>query len=464
MPTASTATSDTAFVLVVEDESAHGEAIAEGLKRAGHACRVVHNGVDAIASIKQRPPDVVVTDYRLGGDISGADVLTETKRISPETEVILITAYGNEQLARDVLRPSSPARAFDYLRKPIDLEELRTVVDRAARQAISSRESAAFREQRQKVFNFEGIVGASPSLARVIDRIKRIADSKLTVLIVGESGTGKELVARAIHVNSPRRSKPLRVINCAGLNENLLESELFGHVKGSFTGAVVDRKGLFEAADGGTLFLDEVGDMPLPMQAKLLRALENGEIMPVGSNDVRHVDVRVVAATKRELAEMVAEGTFRDDLFYRLKQVMIRLPSLRERREDIPLLIDHFIAEANVRHGKSVRGITSEAIRRLSNHQWHGNVRELRSVIDSMVVLAEGEQLDVNDLPESVRGSTDIVLAGAMSTAGLSMNDMEKLHIMNTLKMTGGNREKAAKILGIGARTLYRKLKEYGLN
>lgn len=456
--------SDTAFVLVVEDEGAHGEAIVEGLRRSGHACRLVHSGTDALASIRQRPPDVVVTDYKLGGEISGADVLMETKRIAPETEVILITAHGSEQLARDVLRPSSPARAFDYLRKPIDLDELRAVVDRAARQAIASREKRAVRDQREKAFNFEGMVGASPAMARIVERIRRIADSKLTVLVVGESGTGKELVARAVHFNSPRRAKPLRVINCAGLNENLLESELFGHVKGSFTGAVTDRKGLFEAADGGTLFLDEVGDMPLPMQAKLLRALENGEITPVGSNDVRHVDVRVVAATKRELTEMVTEGTFRDDLFYRLKQVMIRLPSLRERREDIPLLVEHFIAEANTRHGKKVQGIAPEALRRLSNHQWQGNVRELRSTVDSMVVLADHEQLDVNDLPENVRGPTDIVLAGGFSTAGLSMNDMEKLHIMNTLKMTGGNREKAAKVLGIGARTLYRKLKEYGLN
>jgi len=456
--------SETAFVLVVDDEEAHAEAIAEGLKRAGHACRVVHNGADALASIQQRPPDVVVTDYKLGGEISGTDVLAETKRVSPETEVILITAYGNEDLARDVLRPSSAARAFDYIRKPIDLDELRTVVDRAARQAISSRETRAIRKQAEKAYDFEGIVGTSAVMARVIDRIKRIADSKLTVLVTGESGTGKELVAAAIHRNSPRKNKPMRVINCAGLNENLLESELFGHVKGSFTGAIVDRKGLFEAADGGTLFLDEVGDMPLAMQAKLLRALENGEITPVGSNDVRHVDVRVVAATKRELAEMVARGEFRDDLFYRLKQVMIRLPALRERREDIPILVEHFIGEANARHGKHVRGITPEALRRLSNQHWQGNVRELRSTIDSMVVLATGDVLDVDDLPDHVRGSTDIVLAGGLSTAGLSMSDMEKLHIANTLRLTGGNREKAAKILGIGARTLYRKLKEYDLS
>lgn len=454
----------TAFVLVVEDEEAHGEAIAEGLKRAGHACRVVNSGAEAIASIRQRPPDVVVTDYRLGGDISGTDVLTETKRISPDTQVILITAHGSEDLARDVLRPSSPARAFDYLRKPIDLDELRTVVERAARQAILSRESRGLREQRRKAFSFEGLVGSSPVMARVIDRVRRIADSKLTVLIVGESGVGKELIARAIHYNSSRRTKPLRVINCAGLNENLLESELFGHVRGAFTGATADRKGLFEAADGGTLFLDEVGDMPLAMQAKLLRALENGEVMPVGSNDIRKVDVRVVAATKRDLSEMVVKGTFRDDLYYRLKQVMIRLPALRERREDIPVLVDHFIEEANRRHGKNVKGITSEALRRLTNYTWQGNVRELRSTIDSMLVLTEHETLDVDDLPENVRGTTDIVLAANLNTAGLSMSDMEKLHIMNTLKITAGNREKAAKILGIGARTLYRKLKEYGLH
>jgi DNA-binding NtrC family response regulator len=459
-----TTMSDTAFVLIVEDEEAHGEALAEGLKRAGHACRVVANGREAIDSIRQRPPDVVVTDYKLGGEIDGRDVLTEAKRLSPETEVVLITAHGSEELARDVLRPSSHARAFDYLTKPIDLDELRAVVDRAARQAIANRETQAVTAQRERAFRFEGLVGSSASMARIINLIQRIADSKLTVLIQGESGTGKELVARAIHFNSPRRNKPLRVINCAGLNENLLESELFGHVRGSFTGAVADRKGLFEAADGGTLFLDEVGDMPLTMQAKLLRALENGEISPVGSNDIRKVDVRVVAATKQELAEMVTAGEFRDDLFYRLKQVMIRIPPLRDRREDIPLLVDHFIAEANARHGKQVEGIASEALRKLGNHQWHGNVRELRSAVDTMVVLADGPKLGVDDLPENVRGSTDIVLASGLSTAGLSMNDMEKLHIANTLKMTEGNREKAAKILGIGARTLYRKLKEYGLN
>lgn len=454
----------TAFVLVVDDETGQGEVIADELRKAGHACRVVSSGTEAISSIHQRPPDVVITDYKLDGDLDGVGVLRETKRLSPETEVVLVTENGHEQLARDVLHLSSEAKAFDCIRKPLDYKELRIIIDRAAQQAINSRERRAVREQHAKAFNFEGMIGSSPSMSRIVDRIKRIADSKLTVLITGESGTGKELVARAIHFNSPRKDKPLRVINCAGLNENLLESELFGHVRGSFTGAVSDRKGLFEVADGGTLFLDEVGDMPLTMQAKLLRALENGEVMPVGSNDVRRVDVRVVAATKRELAEMINDGTFRDDLFYRLKQVMIRLPALREHREDIPLLVEHFIEEANVRHGKHVTGISSEALRRLTNHQWPGNVRELRSAIDSMVVLAENEKIDQDDLPDNLRGSTDIVLASGTSTAGMSMSDVEKLHIVSTLKLTGGNREKAAKILGIGARTLYRKLKEFGLN
>jgi len=453
-----------AFVLVVEDEKSHGEAIVEGLRRSGHVPLLVGSGAEAIASIRRRPPDVVITDYKLGGDMNGMDVLRQTKQISPDTEVILITAHGSEQLAREALRPTNEYRAYDYITKPIDLEEVREVVNRAARQAITSRENRAMREQLDKAFSFEGIVGVSSEMARVIKRLKRVADSKITVLILGESGTGKELVAQAIHNNSPRKNKPFKVINCAGLNENLLESELFGHVKGAYTGAIADRKGLFEAADGGTLFLDEVGDMPMAMQAKLLRALENGEIIPVGSNDVRRVDVRVVAATRRDLREMVNKGEFRDDLYYRLNQVTIRLPPLRERREDIPLLVDHFIREANAKHGKHVKSISAEALRRLSNHRWEGNVRELKSVIDSMVVLADGDRLDVDDLPESVRGSTDIVPAGAMATAGLTMDEMEKIHIANTLRLTGGNREKAAKVLGIGARTLYRKLKEYGLN
>ena len=249
----------TAFVLVVEDEQAHGEAIAEGLRRQGHACRVVESGADAINSIKDRPPDVVITDYRLGGDMDGMEVLRQTKQLSPDSEVILITAFGDEQLARDVLKDGG---AYDYITKPLDLTRLREVVDRASRQAITSREHRALRQQLDTAFAFEGIIGSSAEMARIIKVLKQVADSKITVLIIGETGTGKELIAQAIHNNSSRKNKPYRVINCAGVTESLLEGELFGHVRGAFTGAVGDRKGLFEAADGGSLFLDEVGDMP----------------------------------------------------------------------------------------------------------------------------------------------------------------------------------------------------------
>lgn len=456
---------DRAFVLIVDDEQAHGEAIAEGLQRAGHACRVVETGDDAIESIKQRPPDVVITDYQLGGDVDGMDVLRTVKRLSPDTEVILITAYGSERLARDALSRDSEYRAYDYIIKPIDMDSIREKVSRAARQALTSREKRELEEQVEKAFSFEGILGSSAGLANAIKRVRKLARSKAVVLIIGESGTGKELVAHAIHNNSPRAGKPFKVINCAALSETLLESELFGHVKGSFTGAVGDRKGLLEAADGGTMFLDEIGDMPLRMQAKLLRTLDIGEVLPVGSNEPRFVDVRYVAATHRDLPELVKEGKFRDDLLYRLyAQGAIRIPPLRERREDIPLLVHHFIKKANQENETSVEGVAPEVMRKLTQYSWPGNVRELRNVVELMVLEAEKPTLEVSDLPETLRGTTDIVPVGLPSLAGLSMADVEKLHIMNTLKLAGGNREKAAKILRIGARTLYRKLKEYGIN
>jgi len=457
---------ETAFILIVEDEVEHGQAIAEGLRRSGHACHVVYDGPAAIASIKERPPDVVVTDYRLGGDTNGMDVLRVAKELCPDTEVILITAYGSEQLARDVLSRESQTKAYDYLIKPLDLEEVREKVKRAARQALSNKENRHLREQLDRAFSFEGIIGSTEIMAKLIKKLRRVANSKITVLLIGETGTGKDLIAQAIHVNSSRSGKPYRAINCAGLNENLLESELFGHVKGAFTGAINDRKGIFEAADGGTLFLDEIGDMPLTMQAKLLRTLENGEFIPVGSNDVRIVDVRVIAATHQDLTEMIQQNKFREDLFYRLNQVQLAVPPLRSRREDIPLLADHFLEQANKeRQASGLENLTmdSETLRKLTAFDWPGNVRQLQSVIGAMVVQADDPVITVDNLPDPIRGSTAIVPLAPSSYTGLSMADVEKIHIANTLKLTSGNREKAAKMLGIGARTLYRKLKEYDL-
>ncbi len=456
--------SDTAFVLIVEDEIAHGEAIAEALQRSHYACNVVASGAAAIESIKHRPPDVVITDYKLGGNINGMDVLRKAKQQNPDTEVILITAYGSEELAREVLSQDSEYRAYDYLIKPIDIDLLRDKVQRAARQAIAARETSLLRKQVDQAFEFSGIIGSSDAILREIKRLKKIARSKSTVLIVGETGTGKELFAQAIHQNSPRAGKPFKVLNCAAVSETLLESELFGHIKGAFTGAVTDRKGLIQAADAGTLFLDEIGDMPMAMQAKLLRTLETGEVIRVGTNDTLYFDVRYVAATNRDLSELVREGTFRADLFYRLHaQGALRLPPLRERREDIPVLVQRFIEQANRENETAFTGIVPDAMRKLVNYNWPGNVRELRNVVQRMCLEGDGDQLKVADLPDSLQASTDIVPAGPPNLAGMSMADVEKLHIMNTLRMFGGNREKTAKALGIGARTLYRKLRDYGL-
>ncbi len=455
---------DTAFVLIVEDEAAHGEAIAEALRRSNLACNLVHDGKAAIESIEQRPPDVVITDYKLGGKVDGMDVLRHAKKHRRETEVILMTAYGNEALAREALSQDSDYRAYDYLIKPIDIELLRDKVRRAAKQAIRAHDARRLRAQIDQAFEFSGIIGSSEALLRQIKRVKKLARSKSTVLIVGETGTGKELFAQAIHVNSPRAGKPFKVLNCAAVSETLLESELFGHMKGAFTGAVADRPGLVQSADRGTLFFDEIGDMPLPMQAKLLRTLDTGEVMPVGSNDTQYFDVRFVAATNHDLGELQREGRFREDLFYRLHaHGAIHIPPLRQRREDIPALFQHFMDQANAEDGADFEGASPEVMRKLMNYNWPGNVRELRNVILRMCLEAESSVLTVDDLPDSLRASTDIVPVGPPNLAGMTMADVEKLHIMNTLRMFGGNREKTAKALGIGARTLYRKLRDYGL-
>ncbi|MFH0980140.1 MAG: sigma-54 dependent transcriptional regulator [Planctomycetota bacterium] len=461
--------SETAFVLIARREPREGQALAEGLKRAGHACRVVTSAREAVESIRQRPPDVVVTDYPAGDGLDGAEVLRVAKHEAPDSEVILIVGPDGERAAREAVADGSPQRAFDFLVKPKDptgvVSILVSKVAEAAKKAIAARERRLLIEGAVHAYQFGGLIGQSSALAKEIKRVQKVARSKSTVLIIGETGTGKELIATAIHQQSPRAGKPFQVVNCAALSESLLESELFGHVKGAFTGAIADKKGILEASDGGTLFLDEIGDMPLAMQAKLLRTLESGEIQPVGSHAARRVDVRFVAATHRNLPEAVQQGRFREDLLYRLHaQGAIRLPPLRERREDIPLLVHHFIEEAARENEVHVEGISFEALRKLTNYSWPGNVRELRNVVSSMVVEAEHPTLDVDDLPEGLKPTTDIVAVSTSSFAGLSMAEVERLHIINTLRLTEGNREKAARILKISPRTLYRKLREYGLN
>jgi len=452
---------NTAAILIVEDEQAHAEAIQEGLGRLGHRVTAVHDGASAIARVQAQQFDIVVTDLRLGTGPDGLAVLNAVMTHSPGTKVILITAHSSVQTCRTALQQG----AFDYIEKPIDLDELRAVVSRAAEDTVQRRTISELRQQLQEKYGFDNIIGNSPAMLRILDTIRRVAPSDLPVLIMGESGTGKDLLANAIHLNSRRAGQRFVAINCAGLSETLLEDELFGHVKGAYTGATADRPGRFEHADGGTLFLDEVGDMPLAMQAKLLRVLENGEVVRVGSNEPIRVNVRVISATNSDLATRIKEKHFREDLYFRIKGATVDVPPLRSRREDIPPLIEHFIELANEAHGANVKHLTPEARRVLVAYPWPGNVRQLRNVIENMVVLAgDSDKLTVEDLPPDIhRPSGETSEAGTNALAGLSMEEAEKRLIRDTLKLVAGNREQAATMLGIGERTLYRKIKEYHL-
>ncbi len=449
-----------ADILIVEDEVAHAEAIQEGLSRQGHRCSLAHDGETGVAKLSSRHFDIVITDLKLGGSIDGLGVLAAASKHAPGAKVILVTAHSTVKTCRTALQQG----AFDYIEKPLDLDELRAVVSRAAEHTAQRRVIRELREQLDEKYGFENIVGQSKELLDVLDTVRRVAPSDLPVLILGETGTGKELLAAAIHYNSRRRENRFVAINCAGLSESLLESELFGHIKGAYTGAATDRPGCFEYADGGTLFLDEVGDMPMQMQAKLLRVLENGEVTRVGSNEPIRVNVRLLSATNSNLAERVKAGEFRKDLYFRIKGATLEIPPLRSRRDDIPILIEHFIRQADESHEAAVTGVTPEAKRVLMSYVWPGNVRQLKNVIENMVVLASGEKLTVEDLPPEIhRPPEDVAGAQLGELAGISIEEAERQLIKNTLKMLAGNREQAAKVLGIGERTLYRKIKEYDL-
>ncbi len=456
-----------ARVLVIDDDEAHAEAVADGLSVEGYGCVVANSGVAGLTRMREASFDVVLTDLVMH-DRSGLDVLKEARVLLPDVPVLLITGHATIKTAVDAMREG----AEDYLPKPVDIVELRSKVARAVEKARLKRTNAELvqqnvelRRQIDKRYGFEGILGNSPQMQRVFEVLGQVAATNATMLILGESGTGKELVARAIHTNSPRAKKNFVPVNCAALSEGLIESELFGHVKGAFTGAVTDKVGRIVHADGGTLFLDEVGDMPLATQAKLLRVIETREVTPVGGNRIQRVDIRLVAATNRDLRSMVGEARFREDLLFRLQVVSVVLPPLRERAGDIPLLIEHFIGELARAHGRAVRGISPEARALLTRYAWPGNVRELRNALENMVLLARGDVLGVDDVPESVRqGSTRLGSGtGGFDLAGRSLAEIERAAIEENLKLMDQNRAKTAKVLGIGERTLYRKLKEYGL-
>jgi len=450
-------------VLIVDDDEPHAQAVAESLEALNCQCTIAGCGRRGVELIESENFDVVITDLKMD-DVDGLQVLSRAKQELPEAEVIVLTGHSSVNSAVTAMQ----AGAYTYLTKPLDIHELRQTVEKASSRIRLIRWNAALSRRLDEKFGFEGVIGNSPAMHKVINQLKNLAPTETTVLVLGESGTGKELVARALHQNSPRKNKPFVPLNISALPESILEGELFGHEQGAFTGAAARRIGKFEYANGGTLFLDEVGEMPMETQIKLLRVLEDRKITRIGSNEERNVNVRLVAATNAALKEMMEEGKFRRDLYYRLSVVKIELPPLRERREDIPLLIEHFLKEFKNRDGREVEGLSRAAKRAMMAYDWPGNIRELRNNVEAMRALDTDGLLDVDDLPDEISPlagdeSGAFAGSGADTLIGKPLQEVEKYYIARALELTDGKRGDAARLLGIGERTLFRKINEYDL-
>jgi two-component system response regulator AtoC len=445
-------------ILVVDDDEITCNLLEEVLSKEGYVVHKALNGREAIEKGERRPYDVVLTDIRML-DVDGMEVLRAYRHRNPETIIIMMTAFGSIETAIRAMKEG----AYDYVSKPFKLDEIKLTIQRALEQRRLLEENLHYRQELITKYKLENIVGRSPQMLQVYKTIARVAESRSTILIIGESGTGKELVARAIHFNSPRASRPFVAVDCSSLAETLLESELFGHVRGAFTGAVTSKKGLFEEADSGTCFLDEIGDISLTMQAKLLRVLQEHEIKRVGGTETAKIDVRIVAATNKNLDELVAEKKFREDLFYRLNVVSMHLPPLRDRSEDIPLLADHFLRKYAADNQKTVCRLSPEAMDLMIHYRWPGNVRELENVIERAATLSSSNLILPEDLPRRLQMETTQVSVGSLPSR-IPLSELEKLYIQKVLEETGGNKKKAADILGIDRRTLYRMATRLGLS
>ena len=439
-------------ILIVDDEKNTREGLSRAL-RGEYAVAEAENGQRALEWLETHSADVVLSDLRMPG-MDGMTLLSRLLGRDPKPVLILLTAYGNIETAVEAMKRG----AYDFLAKPVNLDRLDLLLKRALAERQLGAENRRLKAQLDSKFGFENIIGVSPAMQEVFETIRQAAPTRATVLIQGESGTGKELVARALHQCSPRRDGPFVPVHCAALAPTLLESELFGHEKGAFTGAVERRRGRFEMADGGTLFLDEIGEIDAALQVKILRVLEERKFERVGGTETLSVDVRLVTATNRDLRKKVAEGTFREDLFYRLYVVNLALPPLRDREGDVVLLAQHYLKTLAEENGKPARSISPEAMDVLAAYPWPGNVRELRNVIERMVVLGSGSRLEVSDLPATVRAAGT---AGAGTGRGL--RDAERQLIAEALRRHRDNRTMAAQELGISRRTLHRKLNEFGL-
>jgi two-component system response regulator HydG len=450
-------------VLVVDDDSAHRTMLRTLISGWGYAVSEADDGAAAIENVKEIPYDLVLMDVRMV-KVSGLEALEKIKTYNPAIPVIIMTAFSSVETAVDALKQG----AHDYLTKPLDFDKLRLTLERAMEHTRLKEENRLLRESLGKQFDSRNIIGKSPSMIKLLETVAQVAPSEATVLITGESGTGKELIAGAIHFNSLRKNGPFVKINCAAITETLLESELFGHEKGAFTGADRRKEGRFSQAHGGTLFLDEVSEMSLMMQVKLLRALQEREFNRVGGETTIKVDVRVIAATNKNLMEQINEGAFREDLYYRLNVVELHVPPLAKRKEDIPLLAQHFLEMFIAKNQKEIKGFTPGALDNLIRYDWPGNVRELMNAIERGVVLARSSYLDVTDFPfmknSSFQSDPDAACPETFSVEGdLPLEEIEKSAILKTLEATDGNKSEAARRLGITRKTLHKKLKAYGV-
>ena len=443
-------------ILVVDDEQSMAQFLGIVLRKEGYQVSTATNGRDALEKVKSDPFDVVITDIKMPG-MDGIQLLQGLKKYDPSLPVVIMTAYASQQSAIDAVNLG----AFQYLIKNAKNDEIKLVVRNAIEMRKVRAENQYLKRELKRGHDEKQIIGSSEEMIRVFKMVEKVADSEATIMIQGESGTGKELVAREIHYRSRRNNGPFVSINCGAIPRDLLESNLFGHVKGSFTGAVKDSAGLFQVAEGGTFFLDEVGETPLATQVKLLRALQEREIIPVGGTQTIKIDCRLVAATNADLEREVSEGRFRADLFYRLNVIPIKLPSLRQRRDDIPLLVDHFLRRyAQNNPGKT---ISKEAMDLLIKHDWAGNVRELENVIERALILDEGGLIGPDDLPDKIRFGESHRGSLIIDTPTLTLEDLEKEYILKVLNYTRWQKKKTSDILGINASTLYRKLIAYGV-
>ncbi|MCC5850417.1 MAG: sigma-54-dependent Fis family transcriptional regulator [Verrucomicrobia bacterium] len=444
-------------ILIVDDERNTREGLARALRRH-YEIHLAESGMAALNVLDAHPVDAVLTDLRM----PGMDGLTLVRRVlarDPQPVCILLTAYGNVETAVEAMKNG----AYDFLTKPVNLDRLEVVLKRALESRTLVATNRSLRQQLDEKYGMEQIIGESGPMQAVFDTIRQVAPSRATVLIQGESGTGKELVAHALHNLSPRKKNPFVAVHCAALSDNLLESELFGHERGAFTGATEARKGRFELADGGSLFLDEIGEIQASTQVKLLRVMEERSFERVGGVETLDVDVRLIAATNRDLRVMVEEEKFREDLYFRLNVVQITLPPLRERRDDIPLLLNSFLHQFREENGRTLEGFTPDALEALNQYRWPGNIRELRNLVERMVVLSRGDKITLRDVPREVREGGDGKKTSGPLAGAVSMEQAEKRMIEQALNDNDGNRTLAAKQLGISRRTLHRKLNEFGL-